>query len=204
MTASSVQAPSLPPAPAAPESSPLRIVALGTSLTAEGGWTAALAERLGDDARVEAVAMSGAGSRWALGRVNEVAALRPDIVLIELTANDAAVHRGVSLAESRGNLRRLLESIGVAVPNARRLVMAMNPAHGLRGLLRWRLDRYADAHLALAGAVGAERLDTRPDWRAMSFAARRRAIPDGLHPHAEAVAAVIVPLLLHHLTSRAS
>lgn len=178
---------------------PLKIVALGTSLTARGGWTRPLGAELGRRLRrrvdIVTVARPGATSRWGAEQLDRVAGERPDLVLVEFSANDAALRRLVTPRESRSNLRRILLGLRARLAHARLIVMAMNPASGLRGLVRPLLDRYADAHLREASGLGFETLDTRPIWSAMTAAERAAAIPDGLHPLPSAAASVMVPAL---------
>src|SRR5262249_7535722 len=87
----------------------LKIAAVGTSLTAQGGWQAPLqkgmTECLGVPVTVTNHARSGETSRWGLLNVDAILADRPDIVLIEFAANDAALNRFISLSQSVDNMR---------------------------------------------------------------------------------------------------
>jgi len=181
------------------EAHPLRIVALGTSHTARGGWQRPLADALktclGRPVDVINHGKSGANSQWGLGQVPQVAAASPDIVLIEFGANDAALHSGVSEAASRANITAMVRELRSRVPGVRIILMAMNPMHGLRGVLRPWLDDYYDMHRALAAVLGVEFVDHRPAWLRMSADDRDRVIPDGAHPDAAAAAGIVVPAL---------
>jgi len=181
------------------EAQSLRIIALGTSHTARGGWQRPLADALktclGRPVDVIDHGKSGANSQWGLGQVPQVAAASPDIVLIEFGANDAALHSGVSEAASRTNITAMVRELRSRVPGVRIILMAMNPMHGLRGALRPWLDDYYDMHRALAAALGVEFVDHRPAWRRMSADDRDRVIPDGVHPDAAAAAGIVVPAL---------
>lgn len=182
------------------EQTPLKIVAFGTSLTAGGRWTqdlqATLAQCLRRPVSVGTVAISGATSDWGMSAINQVISPAPDIVLVEFTANDAAVHRVISLSRSRRNLERMVDALRARLPGVRILVMAMNPIHGLRGLMRPFLDIYVEAHREVMHAKGLEFVDHRPAWWGFSEEQRAAAIPDGAHPLPEAAAAVIVPALV--------
>lgn len=111
---------------------PLKIVAFGTSLTARGGWQPALETRLAAclqrPVKVEIVAKSGETSLWALTQVDRVVAAQPDIILIELYANDATLHRFVSLAQSRKNIGDILDQLQQRLPQARIIVMLARSA----------------------------------------------------------------------------
>lgn len=183
-----------------PQAAPLTIVAMGTSLTARGGWQQPLREALERCLRrpvaVETVARSGASSSWGLKAVDEVAAKGPDVVLVEFATNDAALNRLLTRQASRTNLRAILARLSGLEPKPRIIVMAMNPVFGLRGLLRPFLSCYIEAHRELAAEFGAEFIDHGPAWRALGRQALRGAIPDGIHPEPAAAASVIVPALL--------
>lgn len=177
---------------------PLTIVALGTSLTARGGWTGGLEAELrreGRAARVVTVAQPGMTSRWGLEQLDRVAAARPDVVLVEFAANDAALQRFTSLDRSRAAMRAIVAGLGARLPGVCVAVMAMNPVSGVRGWVRPMLDRYEDAHLRDARAAGATPIDFRPGWLRIPADRRAAMIPDGLHPLPQAAAAVIVPPL---------
>lgn len=178
---------------------PRIVVALGTSLTARGGWQAELARRLGDAAghpvEVKTVAKSGGTSEWALDHLAEVVALRPDVVLIELHANDGAIDEWISPARSGANMDAILRSLRRDLPTSRFVVMAMNPMHGLRGAIRPFMSWYVDAHRDAAARNGAAFLDIGPMWNQLSDEDIRRAIPDGAHPSPEAAARIVAPTI---------
>jgi len=94
------------------------IVALGDSLTAGYGLpaTASFAARLdaalrqaGANARVINAGVSGDTSAGGLARVNWLLADKPDLVIVELGANDAL--RGLDPGETRRNLDGILARI---------------------------------------------------------------------------------------------
>ncbi|KQT61787.1 MULTISPECIES: SGNH/GDSL hydrolase family protein [unclassified Aureimonas] len=190
--------PALSEAPA-----PLRILAFGTSLTARGGWQVplrtAMALCLKRPVEVETVALSGSTSRWALTQVKEVANHRPDIVLVEFSANDAALDRFLSLGESRKNMAHVFDELRTALPEARVYSMGMNPIIGLRGFVRPFLGDYVEAHRRLAADRGFGFVDFRPFWGAMPDGELEAAIPDGSHPDPAVASTIIVPELVRHL-----
>ncbi|MBX4924993.1 SGNH/GDSL hydrolase family protein [Rhizobium binae] len=185
---------------------PVKIVAFGTSLTARGGWQggleAKLAACLQRPVRVDSVAKSGETSAWALTQLDRVIAKEPDIILIELYANDATVHRFVSLAQSRRNIGEILDQLHRRLPRARIILMAMNPFSGLRGLIRPFVGSYISAHQAEARKRGLEFVDHRPGWERLNPDELAAAIPDGAHPRPEVAASIIVPDLVAHIAGR--
>lgn len=185
--------------PSRSEDRPLRIVTFGTSLTARGAWQDALARAIqpcvARPVEVEILARSGASSAWALTAVADVVALRPDIVLIEFSANDAALDRWILPSTSEANLRTIIARLrhGSTVP--RIVLMAMNPVIGLRGVLRPFLNYYYDIYARVAAQEGLTFIDHRPGWRALSVSELAAALPDGSHPRSEIATRIIVPAI---------
>ncbi|MBY5387404.1 SGNH/GDSL hydrolase family protein [Rhizobium leguminosarum] len=181
----------------------LKIVAFGTSLTARGGWQPALETELAaclqKPVKVESVAKSGETSLWALTQIDRVVAEQPDIILIELYANDATLHRFVSLAQSRKNIGDILDQLQQRLPQARIIVMAMNPFSGLRGLIRPFVDSYVSVHEAEAQKRGLEFVDHRPNWERLTPDDLATAIPDGVHPLPDMASKIIAPELVKRI-----
>ncbi|WP_414899675.1 SGNH/GDSL hydrolase family protein [Rhizobium cremeum] len=185
------------------EPSALKIVALGTSLTSRGGWPEMLGEELSaclqEPVTVKTVALAGSTTDWALGQIARVTEEKPDIVLVEFYANDAAINRWMSVSTSRSNIAAILDGLRAGAPQARIVIMAMNPVSGLRGWMRPFLSSYIDAHREEAESRGMGFVDFRPAWNAMSEADREEAIPDGLHPQPEKAGMVMAPILSRYL-----
>jgi lysophospholipase L1-like esterase len=186
------------PAAAAGE---LRLVVLGTSLTQGGTWPEALGAALNAcSARpvtVLRVARAGAHSGWGLDQAATVAALRPDLVLIEFAINDADLRDGPGLAAARANHLALVAALGAAWPQARLVLMTMSPAFGPRGLMRPRLEAHHAQYRAMAAAGDLGLIDLAPLWaRALSPDRRRGLMPDGLHPTDAAVRDVALPAMI--------
>ncbi len=175
------------------------IVTFGTSLTARGGWQAPLKDKLSaclhGPVSVRTVAQSGATSDWGSNHVAEVVRLQPDIVVIEFYANDASLHRFISVRHSRETIAAILTRLRAELPQARLIVQVMNPFSGMRGMIRPFLESYIHAHLEEAEAHGAEIADHRPAWAALPAAVLASSIPDGAHPLLKAASGVIVPTL---------
>ena len=94
------------------------VVFLGDSLTAgyqlpeEQAWPALLAERLAEEGlpfRAVNAGVSGDTSAGGLARLDWVLRAEPDVVVVELGANDAL--RGQDLASTEANLRRIVERL---------------------------------------------------------------------------------------------
>lgn len=184
---------------------PLRIVALGTSLSARGPWpdrlAARLAECLGHRVEIARVARPGANVTWggAPETIAAVAGHGPDVVLLEFAINDADLRDGLRRAEADAQTVALLDALAEAAPQAAFVELTMNPASGARALHRPGLAaRYADV-VARAEARGDALVDLYHRWIALPRAAR--GLDDGLHPAAEIAAAVIVPPLAAHLAA---
>ena len=183
-----------------------RIVTFGTSLTARGGWQKPLEERLTAclerPVSVLTVAKSGETTQWALASVQEVVGLKPDVVVIEFYANDAAVNRFMTTGRSRRNFADLLAALKQQLPQTRLIVQTMNPMFGLRGMIRPFLSSYIAAHREEAERQGAETIDYTPGWAAFSPAELERAIPDGGHPLPHVASGIIVPRLARQIAGR--
>lgn len=194
------------PAGAATQQQPqsaMRIVTFGTSLTARGGWQQALGAQLARCLRMKVdivnLGKSGAASNWGVQEAASVAEADPDIVLVEFSVNDAAIHRGVGFGKSRDNIRAIVGTIRERRPDARIFLMAMSPAHGWRNLIRPYLDAYYDSYEPLSQELGVGFIDHRPAWKALTEAELRSAIPDGVHPDPKLAAALIVPNIVRSI-----
>lgn len=182
-----------------------KIVTFGTSLTARGGWQLPLQEALTKCLKVpvlvDSVARSGATSEWAVEKIGDVIAAKPDIVLVEFYANDAALNRFMTVERSRQNMAVILGQLKQQLPHARIIVMGMNPIFGIRGFIRPFINSYIDAHHQLANEMGLDFYDNRPAWAELSPDELSAAIPDGSHPLPKAASAVIVPGLTREIAS---
>ncbi|TNC74789.1 SGNH/GDSL hydrolase family protein [Rubellimicrobium roseum] len=180
----------------------LRVVALGTSLTARYDWPQEVGAELGRcldrPVTVTKVAKPGANVSWGAGQVAEVAAAQPDIVLIEFAINDADMLDGLSLSESDRLHRQLVSDLRDASPSTGLTLMTMNPVTGLRSLVRPRLEDHYAAYGTLAGSLDLGLVDFHPRWLARA-PSERGLHTDGLHPDPATASAVIVPALVSHL-----
>lgn len=181
---------------------PLVVVAFGTSLTARGRWPKVLGERLTkclqQPTEIRSVAMPGAGSMWAVNSVPKVVGHKPDLVMIEFSMNDADLFDGVSLSTSRQQHDAIMRDLSAAVPEARLLLMTMNPVTGLQRLKRPRLQAYYDIYHDLADIYDVGLADMTPRWSALPSG----WTDDGIHPHAD-LAEQILPETLAEMIAAA-
>ena len=182
----------------------MKIVAFGTSLTARANWPeklgAALQACTGKAITVDKVAKSGETTRWGLTQLDRVVALQPDVVLIELYANDAAMNRLIGVGESRANYAAILDRLRASLPKARIYSMSMNPMLGLKRMLRPSLSGYIAAHRQETEARGLGYIDNLPNWERLDGTELARIIPDGSHPLPDEASKIIVPELVRVLS----
>lgn len=193
-----------PLAPFAVPPDPFRIAVLGTSLTARYDWPTRAGARLvaciGRPAEVTTVALEGANSDWGLGQIDRVAALSPDVVLVEFAINDADLRDGLSPLASTAAHAAIVTGLRDRLPRLRIGLMTMSPAQGPRGWLRPGLaTRYA-TYRGLAAELDTGLLDLYPRWQALPPEARGLAA-DGLHPDPDVAAGLILPALLPWLAA---
>lgn len=187
---------------------PVRIVALGTSLTRNALWPDTLASVLtvcsGRPVLVTRIAAAGENSAWGLTQVQAVAAVQPDLVLIEFAINDADLRDGQSLDAAWDAHQRLLDALAAEVPAARPVLMTTNRAFGLRVLLRPWLGAHYEQYRRLAAARHVGLIDLEPLWAAAPASGQDgiSRLPDGLHPTDAAVATIVFPTLVTELGRR--
>jgi lysophospholipase L1-like esterase len=175
----------------------LKIVALGTSLTATPGWVADVGTRVEQctqrDVQTKVFAKGGATSRWGLSQIEQVAASKPDAILIEFAASDSNLRRLVSLAESHSNHQKLIQDLRQAQPNIRIFLIAVVPTWGLRGSwIRPWISRYYELYPALAESEHVGFVDARPQWRLSHL---HDDVPDGVHPTQKAMLDNVAPIV---------
>ncbi len=190
---------------AAPAEPTLRVATFGTSLTRRGGWQEALAHKLNTclERRIDVlnVARSGASSNWGVKAVNEVTEVDPDVVLIEFSVNDAALHRFVTLGQSAENIRTIVAAIRNDRPEADIYLMTMSPVIGLRGTIRPFLGAYYAIYRDLAADLGTGFIDNRPAWAKLTTDDLKRVLPDGSHPKPDVAIRLIVPNIVDAISN---
>lgn len=170
-------------ASASPRSDLPKVVFLGDSLAAgyrlaaEEAFPAILGERLaalGREAEIVNAGVSGDTTAGGLARLEWVLAQRPDLLVVELGANDGL--RGVAVEASEANLTAIAERGRAAGARVLLLAMRLPPNYGAEYTRAFesiypRVARATGATLVpffLAGVAGAPELN----------------LPDGIHPNA--------------------
>lgn len=176
----------------------------GTSLssTSRYDWPAHLETRLATclnrRVTVTIIARPGATIAWAEGQIGRVRDTAPDLVLMEFAVNDADLWDGLPRAEARRRTGAVLEALaggpGGTEDGPALALMTMNPAAGVRGLVRPFLGRHYADYRSLSRERDLGLVDLEAQWRALPRAAR--GLDDGLHPDPARARAVIVPTLL--------
>jgi lysophospholipase L1-like esterase len=177
----------------------VRVLILGTSLTAGGSWTAALERQLaachGGPVVVERLARPGANSAWGEGALRDrlAAGPDPDLLVIEFSINDSSLWRGMTLGASRARHEAMLgmaRAQGVPV-----WLATMSPAFGRKAWERPGQVAYRALYADLAQDQRAGLIAMIPAWTALDAEDRARLMPDNLHPTDEAMQALVVPAL---------
>lgn len=165
----------------------LRIVTYGTSLTAGGLWQRdlqrTLVRCLRQPVTIVNLGKGGRTSDWGVKNVGVVIRANPDVVLIEFAINDAYEANSISLDDSYDNTARIVVAIREALPGAKVEMMTTNPTF-VPG--RVREAGYQEQYRRLAADLRTGLIDLFPAWSAeLVGEARRRLIPDGIHPTAD-------------------
>ncbi len=181
---------------------PLRVLLVGTSLTARGNWPQRLEQELAkcspEGIQVERLAKSGAGIRWGLPqlqiRLADVVYPRPDIIVAEFGGNDASPRQGLPLFLSRARTRLLIETVRTA--GAIPFLSTMNPGWGGEAITRPGQARYHGMYRDIAAETGVGLIDTVQLWLALPETERRRLVPDDGHPTDEGMQRITIPAFL--------
>ena len=175
---------------------PLKILALGDSLTAGFGLPPgqgfapqrdrALKER-GVEAQVIDAGVSGDTTAGGLARIDWALADAPDLVILELGANDML--RGIDPAENRANLDAMLAKLRAA--DARVLLAGMRAAPKLGA-------DYGGAFERLYAELAAQyEVPLYPFFLDGVATDPKLNLPDGMHPNEAGVAEIVRRILPH-------
>jgi acyl-CoA thioesterase I len=185
-------------------SSALEISTLGTSITAGNRWQPVVQESLERCGMgpVRVVNYGKAGQSIAWGVQNALPAVegKPDVLVVEFAINDAAVDRGLPLADSERLTRQLISSVKSASPGTRIYLMITNDPIGDPAAKRPQLPQYYDMYRRLARQERVGLIDTQAHWRPHGASALR----DGLHPTNKAYANVLAPAVVAALAPSCS
>ena len=191
------------PAPALPDQRALTVAILGTSLTARYAWPeamrAGLEACLGHPVTVSRTARAGAGSGWGVEAARDVAALRPDLTLIEFSINDADLTDGAWLGAAKRRHRAMIGTLRADNPDRRIALVTMSPAHGPRGWVRPFLGAHEDMYRRLAQDMDVDLIDLAPLWAAALAGGDAGLLPDGLHPTEAAVTEIALPTMIRRV-----
>jgi acyl-CoA thioesterase-1 len=206
-------APSLAPAPAPAPAEPAAPVAdaapvvvfLGDSLTAglglsaEQSFPSLVADRLARERlpiRAVNAGVSGDTSAGGLRRLPWLLRQDPDVVVVELGANDAL--RGQPVAGIEANLRQIVERARAAGASVLLVGLQLPPSYG---------NQYADQFAAIYPRLAAELEVPLLPFLLEGVAGRRELnLADGLHPNAQGhhrIAELLAPHLAEVLRDRA-
>jgi lysophospholipase L1-like esterase len=204
------------------------VVVYGTSLTAASGavngWVKSLdtwLDTLDPDAKAKATIInsgqSGRASRTGLKYLQTtVIDKKPDAIFIEWAINDASTYSnpadidfGITIEESKANLKQMIADIKAALPDVEIIIQTMNPAwdspggSGISATVRPHLadyyqgyrDVYAELKSTVAGLIF---IDHNINWltlRADNEPLFQKYVSDGVHPTAEGSNAVTFPAI---------
>jgi lysophospholipase L1-like esterase len=184
---------------------PVRVLLVGTSLTAQTGWSDHLHSQLSScrpaGVTVERLAKPGANSRWGLAALTERLATgpAPDLMVIEFSINDASLWRGMTIGKSRERHMAMLDLAAKA--GIVTWLATMSPAYGRDALERPGQIAYRGLYFELAREYELGLMAHVPLWQRLSADQRRLAIPDNLHPTRTVMENITVPAMLDSLAA---
>ncbi len=191
----------LTPGRPAQAAEPVHILAFGDSLTAgynlpaDQSFAAQLELSLrnqGRSVRVTNAGVSGDTSGGGLARLEWSLQDRPDLVILELGANDGL--RGLSPETMRANLEAIITRLREA---GARVILA-----GMRAPVNWGLAYKADFERVFPDLADQHDLPFYPFFLDGVIRDQSLLLDDGLHPNAKGVARIvegILPLVLDEL-----
>lgn len=170
------------------------LLVMGDSLSAayglrtDQGWVALLEQRLLEQQRnwrVVNASISGETTAGGAARIDsEIATHSPDLVVIELGANDGL--RGLPLQHARANLERMISASKSAGADVLLIGMRMPPNYG---------PAYTNGFFELFAELAREHGTAHLPFMLEPIAADRDAfLDDNMHP-----TAAVQPLLLEHV-----
>jgi len=192
---------------------PRKVVVYGTSLTASGAWFGQMDSWLSAKypglLTVINSGLSGKNSAEGLAQLNsKVLAHDPDTVFIEFAMNDAFIYSdgtpNVSIAQAKANLNAMINAIRAQNPGAEIILQTMNTVWNSPGgsnssaTLRPNLAAYYQMYREVAAERGFLLIDHHPNWAALQqgdLATFQAYVPDGVHPVAQGVRKIALPLL---------
>ena len=189
------------------------IVVYGTSLTANGAWVGQLSNWLSAEYpglfTVINSGLSGKNSAEGLAQLQtKVLNHAPDTVFIEFAMNDAFLHSDgtpqLGVPQAKANLDTMIDMILQHNPQAEIILQTMNTVWNSptgsneSASLRPDLAAYYEMYRDVAAERGLMLVDHHPNWARLqseSPATFQAYIPDGVHPVANGVLNITLPLL---------
>jgi lysophospholipase L1-like esterase len=185
----------------------VKVVLLGTSLTANGTWPGSLQNWLSAESpgpgtvTVVNRAVSGKASDHGLATQTPLALTdNPDAVFIEFSMNDAATSLNITLQEAEDNLNGMIDAFKAQNPAVIIVLQTMNnlPPNTSPFSPRVNLNGYYQIYRNVAAARGAILIDHYPNWLDLytnNLATWNSYMTDAVHPNALGQDAVLVPEL---------
>lgn len=183
---------------------PQTVVTYGTSLTAGGAWVGLFGAALdGKFPKLATVVNSAQGAMWSKWGVENldarVIAMRPDVLFIEFSVNDAYLEYQTSPEEARKNLEAMIDRTLAALPKCEIILMVMNPPTGMHLERRPKIADYEQVYRLVAKERGLRLIDHSANWQEVLQQGGEKwkaLVPDGIHPGAAGAEQVILPHLL--------
>ncbi|WP_422136916.1 SGNH/GDSL hydrolase family protein [Endozoicomonas sp. ALD040] len=183
----------------------IEIIAIGTSLTKRGIWLEELSNELSKclSAPVKHLNFGypGRNIEYGLSQLDLILKNRADFFLIEFSVNDADLIKGVTFTKSKEQTTTLINNIRTTYPEAKIIMMKMNPALGLKKVMRPRLKSFYDIYDQFATLHNVFVIDFYEKWESILSDELKENIPDGIHPAPTYAARVMVPPLLKLLSN---
>lgn len=189
---------------------PQTVVALGTSITANGAWVGHLADALEAEypglATVLNSGAAGKNSNYGIEHFDRlVVQKKPDTLFVEYSINDCVERFDITVEKARENLETIIDQTIAHFSECEMILMTMTPGNKYEpGHKSYRKD--IEAHYAMYRAVAQERglllIDHDPNWRALQQddpALFKKYVPDTIHPKPEGNAAVVSPVIFKAL-----
>jgi lysophospholipase L1-like esterase len=185
---------------------PQVVVLYGTSLTAGGAWASAFKKWFDQEypGLVTVFNNSGSGknSQWAVENLDEkILKVRPDLVLMEFSYNDAHDKFNMSVKDGWQNLDRMVKKMKQEKPETVIVLQVMNvgwdaPNGNKSASARPKLQEFNDNYRRYAQENSLPLIDHYPIWLKLKEEEAdkfQQFVPDGTHPSAEGSLAVTWP-----------
>ncbi len=186
---------------------PLTVVVYGTSLTAGGAWAGEMKQWFDakSPGKIRFVNSGGPGqnSDWGLKNLQaKVVDLKPDLVFIEFSYNDAHDKFKMPVERGAANLGEIVTTILAGKPETCVVLQTMNANWDANdkgsSLHRPQLLEFNENYRRLAKERGLPLLDHYPVWDKLKAEDRKtfeKYVPDGTHPTREGSLAVTWPTI---------